>query len=78
MTKTTKTTVQIDKKLMQQVKMLAIEYDMAYSAVVEILVSEAFKDDTMRSTINLYLEHLPAMYEDIALTPARRRSPNSE
>jgi len=77
MTSPKKTTVQIDRNLMQQVKMLAIEYDMAYSAVIEILVVEAFKDETIRSTINLYLENLPLLEAGTELTPDRRKSPNS-
>jgi antitoxin component of RelBE/YafQ-DinJ toxin-antitoxin module len=56
MTASKKTTVQIDRELMQKVKMVAIEYGMPYSAVVEILICEAFKDDTIRTTINFCLE----------------------
>jgi antitoxin component of RelBE/YafQ-DinJ toxin-antitoxin module len=59
-----KTTVQIDRDLMQQVKLVAIEYGMPYSAVIEILISEAFKDDTIRTTINFCLEQEPILSDN--------------
>ena len=59
-----KTTVQIDRNLMQKVKMLAIEYDMPYSAVIEIILCNAFRDETIKNTINLHLCSIEIDIED--------------